>query len=55
MPRINYGKYKTLNFKSVPVEKKIQAVSRVVAREKVQPVARDAGVHRTSICIWKEN
>jgi len=43
-----------LSFKLVPVQKKIEAVSRVVAGEKVQPVAREVGVHRTSIYIWKE-
>jgi len=43
-----------LGFKLVPVQKKIEAVSRVVAGEKIQPVARDGGVHRISIYIWKE-
>jgi len=43
-----------LSFKPVPTQKKIEAVSRVVAGEKVQPVARKVGVHRTSIYIWKE-
>lgn len=43
-----------MSFKPVSVEKKIEAVSRVVAGEKVQPVARDVGVHRISIYIWKE-
>jgi len=43
-----------LSFKPVSIEKKIQAVSRVVAGEKVQPVARDIRVHRASIYIWKE-
>ena len=43
-----------MSFKPVSIEKKIQAVSRVVVGEKVQPVARDIGVHRASIYIWKE-
>jgi len=43
-----------LGFKPVPTQKKIEAVSRVVAGEKVQPAARKVGVHRTSIYIWKE-
>ena len=43
-----------MGFKSISVERKIQAVSRVVSGEKVQPVAKDVGVHRTSIYIWKE-
>jgi len=43
-----------LGFKPVPTQKKIEAVSRVMAGEKGQPVARKVGVHRTSIYIWKE-
>jgi len=43
-----------LSFKPISAQKKIEAVSRVVAEEKVQAVARDGGVHRTSIYIWKE-
>jgi len=43
-----------LSFKPVSVQKKIEAISRVIAGEKVQPVAREVGVHRTSIYIWKE-
>lgn len=43
-----------MSFKPVPVQKKIEAISRVIAGEKVQPVAREVGVHRTSIYIWKE-
>lgn len=33
--------YKGLGFKSISVERKIQAVSRVVSGEKLQPVAKD--------------
>jgi len=43
-----------LGFKPIPVEKKIEAVSTVVLREKVQSVAREIRVHRTSIYIWNE-
>ena len=43
-----------MGFKPVPTQKKIEAASRVGAGEKVQPVARKVGVHRTSIYIWKE-
>ena len=43
-----------MSFKPVSVQKKIEAISRVIAGEKVQPVAREVGVHRTSIYIWKE-
>mgnify|MGYP001049405621 CR=1 FL=1 len=43
-----------MSFKSIPVEKKIEAVSKVVSGEKIQPVAKEIGVHRSSIYIWKE-
>ena len=43
-----------MSFEPVPVQKKIEAISRVIAGKKVQPVAREVGVHRTSIYIWKE-
>ena len=43
-----------MSFKSIPVEKKIKAVSRVVSGEKIQPVAREIGVHRASIYTWRE-
>ena len=46
---INYRRSK-LSFKPIPVEKKIEAVSNVVSRQKIQPVARKVGVHRVSIC-----
>jgi len=34
-----------LSFKLIPIEKKIEVVSRVISGEKVQPVAREIGVH----------
>lgn len=43
-----------MSFKPIPVEKKIEAVSRVIAGEKIQPVAREIGVHRASVYVWKE-
>jgi len=43
-----------LSFKSIPAEKKIEVVSRVVSGNKVQPVAREIGVHRSSVYVWKE-
>ena len=43
-----------LSFKPIPVEKKIETVSRVIAGQKIQPVAREIGVHRSSIYISKE-
>ena len=43
-----------MGFKSISTQKKIEAISRVIAGKKVQPVAREVGVHRTSIYIWKE-
>jgi len=43
-----------LDFKSISVEKKIEAVSRVASGKKIQPVAREIGVYRTSIYIWEE-
>jgi len=39
----------SLSFKPVPVEEKIEAVSKVVSGKKVQPVAREIGVDRTPI------
>lgn len=39
-----------MSFKSIPVEKKIKAVS----GEKIQPVAREIGVQRASIYTWRE-
>jgi len=43
-----------LGFKPIPVEKKIEAAFRVVSGNKIQPVAREIAVHRSSIYIWKE-
>lgn len=38
-----------MSFKASPVEKKIEALSRVVSGEKIQPGAREIGVRRTPI------
>ena len=43
-----------MSFKPIPVEKKIETVSRVITGQKIQPVAREIGVHRSSIYISKE-
>lgn len=43
-----------MSFKPIPVEKKIEAISRVVSGNKVQPVAKEIGIHRSSVYIWKE-
>ncbi len=51
--KINYGRSK-LGFKPILVEKKIEALSRVVSGKKILPVAREIGVHRISIYIWKQ-
>jgi len=37
---------KTLSFRPIPVEKKIE--------EKIQPIAREAGVDRSSVYFWKD-
>ena len=42
-----------MSFKPIPVEKKIEAVSRVIAGEKIQPGARKTEVHRSSVYVWK--
>jgi len=38
-----------LSFKPVPVEKKIEAVSRVIVGKKIQPVAKEIRVHRSYV------
>jgi len=43
-----------LSFKPIPVEKKVKVRYRVVKGEKIQPIAREAGVDRTSIYLWEE-
>ena len=43
-----------MSFKPIPVDKKIKAVSKVVSGEKIQPVAKEIGIHRSSVYIWKE-
>jgi transposase-like protein len=43
-----------LSFKPISVGKKIEVVSKVLSGKKTQPVAREAGVHRTSVYIWKK-
>lgn len=43
-----------MSFKPIPVEKKIEAVSRVISGEKIQPVAREIGVHRASVYTWRK-
>lgn len=43
-----------MSFKPISVNKKIEAVSRVVSGEKIQPVAREIEVRRSSVYIWKE-
>jgi len=43
-----------LSFKPIPVERKIEVICRVVKGEKIQLVAREAGVDRTSVYLWKE-
>jgi len=48
-----YGRSK-LSFKPIPVERKIEVIYRLVKGEKVQPIAREAEVDRTSIYLWKE-
>lgn len=44
----------TLSFKPIPVDKKIEAASKVVSGKKIQPVAKEIGVHRSSVYVWKE-
>lgn len=51
--KTNYRRSK-LSFKSIPVEKKIEAVSKVMFGENIQPVAREIEIHRTSIYIWEK-
>ena len=43
-----------MSFKPIPVERKIEVIYRVVKGEKIQPIAREAGVDRTSVYLWKE-
>ncbi len=43
-----------MSFKPISVEKKIEAVSRVISGNKIQPVAREIGVHRSSVYTWRE-
>lgn len=43
-----------MSFKPIPVEKKVKVIYRVVKGEKIQPIAREAGVDRTSIYLWEE-
>jgi len=38
-----------LSLKPIPVKKKIEVVSRMIAGEKIQPIAREVGVHRSSL------
>ncbi len=44
---------KSLSFKPIPIDKKIKAVSKVVSGEKIQPVAKEIGIRRSSVYIWK--
>jgi len=43
-----------LAFKRISVERKIEIIYRVVKGEKIQPIARGAGVDRASIYLWKK-
>lgn len=43
-----------LSFEPVPVEKKLEAVFRALARKKMQAVAREVGAHRISVYIYLE-
>jgi len=43
-----------LAFKRISVERKIEVIYRVVKGEKIQPIAREAGVDRKSIYLWKK-
>jgi len=43
-----------LAFKRIPVERKIEVIYRVVKGDKIQPIAREAGVDRASIYLWKK-
>ena len=43
-----------MSFKPIPVERKVKVIYRVVKGEKIQPIAREARVDRTSIYLWKE-
>lgn len=43
-----------MGFRPIPVEKKIEVIYRVIKGEKIQPVAREAGVDRSSVYFWKE-
>jgi len=43
-----------LSFRSIPVEKKIEAVYRIIKGKNIQPVAREAGVDRSSVYLWRE-
>ena len=42
-----------MSFKPIPVERKIEVIYRVVKGDKIQPIAREAGVDRKSIYLWK--
>lgn len=42
------------SFKPIPVERKVEVIYRVVKGEKIQPIAREVGVDRTSIYLWKK-
>lgn len=44
----------SLSFKLIPVERKVEVIYRVVKGEKIQPIARETGVDRTSIYLWKK-
>jgi len=48
---------KTLSFRPIPVEKKIEVIYRVIKnkRGEKQPIAREAGVDRSSVYFWKES
>ena len=43
-----------MGFRPIPVEKKIEVIYRVIKGEKIQPVAREAGVDRSSVYFWKD-
>ena len=43
-----------MTFKRISVERKIQVIYRVVKGDKIQPMAREAGVDRASIYLWKK-
>jgi hypothetical protein len=43
-----------LSYRPIPVDKKIEVIYRVIEEEKIQPIAREAGVDRFSIYLWKK-